>query len=202
MVAMCSKWQSLSFLLVSVERVVLEAIAVRYAASASQQRAGSCAAVETQLVASTLLQSCAMLLAGVGTLCCDLDAGFAPSLRRCAYALLSALLLVEAVGSHLWGNTMAVFVAVSLPDADPAFNLLSTVIYCSISVHFDLFFIITTVLGIRLKLAFLPPFYKLDLTFVSVSLHPHPAGTPDALYLVPACAASHHPVDRTLRLLL
>jgi hypothetical protein len=80
--------------------------------------------------------------------------------------------------------------------------VLSTVIYCSISVHFDLFFIITTVLGIRLKLAFLPPFYKLDLTFVSVSLHPHPAGTPDALYLVPACAASHHPVDRTLRLLL
>ena len=44
--------------------------------------------------------------------------------------------------------------------------VLSTVIYCSISVHFDLFFIITTVLGIRLKLAFLPPFYKLDLTFV------------------------------------
>jgi hypothetical protein len=64
----------------------------------------------------------------------------------------------------------------------------STVIYCSISVHFDLFFYIITVLGVRLKLAFLPPFYKLDLTFVSDSPHPHPAGTPDALYLVPrAC---------------
>jgi hypothetical protein len=50
------------------------------------------------------------------------------------------------------------------------------------------FFYIITVLGVRLKLAFLPPFYKLDLTFVSDSLHPHPAGTPDALYLVPrAC---------------
>jgi hypothetical protein len=43
----------------------------------------------------------------LSTMCCDTAADLSPALRRCAYGLLALVLLLDAIGSVVWGNPLA-----------------------------------------------------------------------------------------------
>jgi hypothetical protein len=51
--------------------------------------------------------SCAVLMAALSAMCGDREAQLPPALRRCAYGVLALVLLLDAVGSVLWGNLLA-----------------------------------------------------------------------------------------------
>ncbi len=48
-----------------------------------------------------------MLMAALSTMCGDREAQLPPALRRCAYGLLVLVLLLDAIGSVVWGNPLA-----------------------------------------------------------------------------------------------
>jgi hypothetical protein len=47
---------------------------------------------------------CTIALAGVWTICCDLDADFTPLMRRLAQCLLALCLIADATAAYVWGN--------------------------------------------------------------------------------------------------
>jgi len=51
--------------------------------------------------------SCAVLMAALSAMCGDREAQLSPALRRCAYGLLALVLLLDAIGSVVWGNPLA-----------------------------------------------------------------------------------------------
>jgi hypothetical protein len=51
--------------------------------------------------------TCVILTAAWLTMSCDLNAQLSPALRRCAYGLLAVVLLVDVIGSVVWGNPLA-----------------------------------------------------------------------------------------------
>jgi hypothetical protein len=51
--------------------------------------------------------SCAVLMAALSAMCGDTDKQLPPTLRRCAYGLLALVLLLDAIGSVVWGNPLA-----------------------------------------------------------------------------------------------
>jgi hypothetical protein len=107
--ALCSKWQPVYFVIVSVQRLVLTAI-VAYAVVTGSGRAGSClleSEYENAVHAVSLMWSCAVLMAALSAMCGDREAQLSPALRRCAYGVLALVLLLDAIGSVVWGNPLA-----------------------------------------------------------------------------------------------
>jgi hypothetical protein len=51
--------------------------------------------------------SCAVLMAALSAMCGDREAQLPPALRRCAYGVLALVLLLDAIGSVVWGNPLA-----------------------------------------------------------------------------------------------
>jgi hypothetical protein len=104
--ALCSKWQPVYFVIVSVQRLILSAI-VAHAVGAVSRRAGPCAEYENLVHAASLMWLCAVVLTSLSTMCCDLEAALSPALRRCAYGVLALVLVLDAIGSVVWGNLLA-----------------------------------------------------------------------------------------------
>ena len=46
-------------------------------------------------------------MTALSTMCCDTEAQLPPALRRCAYGVLALVLLLDAIGSVVWGNPLA-----------------------------------------------------------------------------------------------
>jgi hypothetical protein len=104
--AICSKWQPVYFVVVTVEALILRAI-VTYTVSAGSGHIDSCSEYENAVRAISLMWSCAVLMAALSTMCCDTEAQLSPALRRCAYSLLALVMLLDAIGSVVWGNPLA-----------------------------------------------------------------------------------------------
>jgi hypothetical protein len=107
--AICSKWQPLYFIATSIERAICRSIVISNADAMSSSNDGSffcplSSVYENQGHAAAFIWNCAILLTGLSTICCDLDADFTPALRRCSYFLLVLCLLVDTIGSYIWGN--------------------------------------------------------------------------------------------------
>jgi hypothetical protein len=116
--AICSKWQPVYFLIVSVQRLVLTAI-VAYAVVMGSGRVGSCSLeseYENAVHAVSPMWSCAVLMAALATMCSDREE-LPPGLRRCAYGLLALVLLLDAIGSVVWGNPLANDASFSLTES-------------------------------------------------------------------------------------
>jgi hypothetical protein len=121
--ALCSKWQPVYFVFVSVQRIVATAIVV-YAVVTGSGRAGSCSLeseYENAVHAVCLMWSCAVLMAALSAMCGNMEAHLPPSLRRCTYILLALVLLVDAVGSVVWGNSLAVDASFSVTESFSVF---------------------------------------------------------------------------------
>jgi hypothetical protein len=104
--AICSKWQPVYFVFLSVQRLILRAV-IAYVVSTGTRPNGPCLEYESAVHAVFLMWTCAILTAGWLTMSCDLNAQLSPALRRCAYGLLAFVLLVDAIGSVVWGNPLA-----------------------------------------------------------------------------------------------
>jgi hypothetical protein len=107
--AICSKWQPVYFVIMSVQRLILTAI-VTYAVGTGAGRTGSCSEKKklgNGVTAISWMWSCAVLMAALSTMCCDREAQLPPALRRCAYGFLALVLLLDAIGSVVWGNPLA-----------------------------------------------------------------------------------------------
>jgi hypothetical protein len=102
----CSKWQPVFFVIVSVQRLILTAI-VTYTVSAGSGHIDSCSEYESAVRAISLMWNCAVLMTALSTMCCDTAADLSPRLRRCAYGLLALVLFLDAIGSVVWGNPLA-----------------------------------------------------------------------------------------------
>ena len=105
--AICSKWQPVYFIAVSVEKLVLRAIMISNNAQAVSERAGHCRLPDDfyhQFHAAAFMWDCTIALAGVWTICCDLDADFTPLMRRLAQCLLALCLIADATAAYVWGN--------------------------------------------------------------------------------------------------
>jgi hypothetical protein len=100
--AICSKWQPVYFVIVTVEALILRAIV-----SVGSRQTGSCSEYENAVHAISLMWNCAVLMTALSTMCCDTAADLSPRLRRCAYGLLALVLLLDAIGSVVWGNPLA-----------------------------------------------------------------------------------------------
>jgi hypothetical protein len=48
---------------------------------------------------------------------CDMEAQLPPALRRCAYVVLALVLLLDAIGSVVWGNPLASHVSFSVTES-------------------------------------------------------------------------------------
>jgi hypothetical protein len=115
--AVCSIWQPLYFVVVSLQRVILRAIVIPYALGSWKHREASCAMssnFENEFHAAMLLWDGAMLSMGVSTICADLNANVSPSLRRFLHVTLALCLLLDLVGSCMWGNDTASQVLLSV----------------------------------------------------------------------------------------
>jgi hypothetical protein len=120
--AICSKWQPAYFIVTSIERAICRAIVIFNADAmrSSNDDFYFCplsSVYENQGHAAAFIWNCAILLTGLSTICCDLDADFTPALRRCSYFLLVLCLLVDTIGSYIWGN-VASQVEVSVGDVN------------------------------------------------------------------------------------
>jgi hypothetical protein len=104
--AISSKWQPVYFVIVTVQRLILRAI-VTYAVSAASWHTDSCSEYESAVHAISLMWNCAVLMTALSTMCCDTAADMSPRLRRCAYGLLALVLLLDTIGSVVWGNPLA-----------------------------------------------------------------------------------------------
>jgi hypothetical protein len=104
--ALCSKWQPVYFSIVSVQRLVMGAM-VASAVGAGGGRADLCAEQENLVDAASVMWLCAVVLASLSTMCCDLEAALSPALRRCAYVVLALVLVLDVIGSVVWGNALA-----------------------------------------------------------------------------------------------
>jgi hypothetical protein len=105
--AICSKWQPVYFIAVSVEKLVLRAVMISYNAQSVSERAGHCLLPDDfyhQFHAAAFMWDCTIALAGVWTICCDLDADFTPLMRRLAQCLLALCLIADATAAYVWGN--------------------------------------------------------------------------------------------------
>jgi hypothetical protein len=104
LVLMCSKWQPLYFLIVSMERLVLSVVVLSLALDGMSHHHDLCSnSTDNFITAAELVWTCAIVVSGISTICCDLDADFTPFLRRCAYFFLASCLVADAMGSFLWG---------------------------------------------------------------------------------------------------
>ncbi len=116
-VALCSKWQPVYFIVVSLQKVVFRVIVFSYARALTIKREVACnlnADFENQCLAAMIMCDLATLLAGVTVICVDLDPYFSPVLRRCAQRGLALCLFGDAVGSYVWGNDVAGLVSLSV----------------------------------------------------------------------------------------
>jgi hypothetical protein len=102
----CSKWQPVYFAFVTVQRMILRAM-VTYAVSADTSRTVPCSDYETAVHAISWMWLCAITTTALSTMCCDMEAALSPALRRCEYGLLALVLLLDAIGSVVWGNALA-----------------------------------------------------------------------------------------------
>ena len=100
--AICSKWQPVYFVIVTVEALILRAIV-----SAGSRQTDSCSEYENAVHAISLMWNCAVLMTALSTMCCDTAADLSPRQRRCAYGLLALVVLLDAIGSVVWGNPLA-----------------------------------------------------------------------------------------------
>jgi hypothetical protein len=128
--AICSKWQPVYFAFVTVQRIVLRAM-VTYAVMADTTRSSPCSADEVAAHAISWMWLCAITMTALSTMCCDMNAEVLPALRRCAYGLLALVLLLDAIGSVVWGNALASDVKVSFAKVD--FNLDGQLTSCIMS---------------------------------------------------------------------
>lgn len=113
--AVCSKWQPLYFIVVSLQKIILRVI-VMYHAIGSMSKHSTChphADNENEFHAALFVWDCVILMAGVSTISVDLH-DCTPALRRGAQFLLALCLCVDTLGSYIWGNEMSSLVSLSV----------------------------------------------------------------------------------------
>jgi hypothetical protein len=86
--AVCSKWQPVYFLFVSMQRLVLRVI-VTVVDSANE----SCSENDNSIHAISLIWNCVILMTALSAMSCDLHAELTPVLRRCAYGVFALVLI-------------------------------------------------------------------------------------------------------------
>jgi hypothetical protein len=117
--AVCSKWQPVYFIIVSLEKILLRAIVIPHADGWISKHGAAChlsADQKNQCLAATFLWDCTILMSGVSTIYVDIDPLFTPAFRRCAQCLLALCLCVDAVGSYIWGNDLAGVASLSVSN--------------------------------------------------------------------------------------
>ncbi len=108
--AIVSKWQPMYFIVVSAQRMISRLIVIYSVDDACVLSAEGYVQVE----AATFIWDCTVLSTGTFTMASDLQANHTPTRRRCTYYLLALCVLLDAIGSYTWGNSMASQVSVSL----------------------------------------------------------------------------------------
>ena len=119
--AICSKWQPVFFVFVSVKKITIRAIvtySLSQASSMTSSRSDPCSQFQVHIDAIANFWNCAVLLMAVSTMCCDIEAERSPAMRRCMYALLAAILLVDLTASVVWGNPLVSNVEFSIRVAN------------------------------------------------------------------------------------
>ncbi len=113
--AICSKWQPAYFVFATVQRLVLRAM-VMHTATSYTGESGACSEYGTVVHAISWAWLCAISTSALSTMCCDVEAALSPALRRCAYGFLALALLLDAIGSVVWGNPLASDAAISFAN--------------------------------------------------------------------------------------
>jgi hypothetical protein len=129
-----SKWQSAYFVIVSLQKLFLNVtVAIASELFEDDRIASGCPMNDTifdlqaQSYTISLIWDAAVLFTGVLTMFCDLNATLSPAMRRLAYAFFAVSLLVDVVGSVLWGNLVASSVSVSFGNVRFALDGMITV---------------------------------------------------------------------------
>ena len=121
-----AKWQSAYFVIASFQKLMLDA-AVAIASEVDEQNASGQSSgcpmndsifdLQAQSYAISLIWDVAVLVTGILTMSCDLNTTVSPTLRRWTYVFFALSLLIDVVGSVLWGNLVASRVSVSFGSA-------------------------------------------------------------------------------------
>lgn len=112
----CSVWKPLSLIIVSISKIFLRVVVFGNFGT-DKSHADSCglsAVYENQYHAATIMWDCAIFVTALSAICCDLELDFTPTLRRCAHIRLALCLVVDVIGSYVWGNGMAGQMSISL----------------------------------------------------------------------------------------
>jgi hypothetical protein len=107
-----SNWQPLFFFIVTLEKLFLWVIVIAIVSGMKFEGDRKCLQSlslqnDDQIDVPSFIWNFTILLTGLSVLSCDLDANFKLSWRRYAYGNLTLCLLLDAIGSYLWGNMMA-----------------------------------------------------------------------------------------------
>jgi hypothetical protein len=111
--AICSKWQPVYFVFVTVQRMVLRAM-VTHAAIYDAVVLAACDEHQTAASALSWMWLCSISASALSAMSCDMNAEASPALRRCGYGLLAFVLLLDAIGSVVWGNALASNISISI----------------------------------------------------------------------------------------
>jgi hypothetical protein len=132
--AICSKWQTVFFMAVSAQRIVLRAYVI-----SSVNACPLNAEDGVQIGAATLMWDGTIFMTGLLTIAADMEGDFVPYKRRCAYFVLALCLCIDTIGSSIMGNAMASQLSVYVGSLNLVFDneMTSTIIsQLIIALHF------------------------------------------------------------------
>lgn len=116
--SICTRWQPLYFLIVSLQKLVFSAIIVQNVVDSRRERvAGTCSIAlqdENKILAAVLLWSFATFFTGISVILGDLDEELLPLKRKCSYCFFVLCSTLDAIGSYFWGNSLAKQVSISV----------------------------------------------------------------------------------------
>ncbi len=103
-----SKWQPMYFIAVSAQRIISRAIVIPNGVICPLNEDN-----EVQIEAATFLWDCIILSIGISAIASDMQNDHTPARRRCIYCFLALCLILDVIGSYIWGNTLVSQVSVS-----------------------------------------------------------------------------------------
>ena len=129
--AICSTWQPLYFVFLTLQMLTLKSIVTHAVIQDTRGALGACSENDIAVHAISWTWFCTVTIASLAAILCDMDSALSPALRRCTYGFLTLILLLDGIGSVVWGNPLASDVTISYANIN--FNLSSQITSCIMS---------------------------------------------------------------------
>ena len=140
--ALFSKWQPSFYGIISAEKFVVVALVMDGALRNEVFDSCIVASYRDKIFAAQALTTAALTLNGFSAICCDLDASITPPLRRFAYFISISCIVLDGLGSYVWGNAISSNSSLSIgPFKFVLDNQITSCITSQVFIAFHMFYV-------------------------------------------------------------